>query len=508
MGIDAVESSCLAWRSAPTSSRTLLCDITVVSKGGEVVPVSNQDASPGQDVPEATPSGARILIRGACVLSMDPAVGDLAKADILVDEGTVVDIAPSIEAEAHVVDATDAIVIPGFCDPHIHSWEGALARLIPNNTTTAQEDSGLAYADEHSHHTRSYFDVLHHQFAPLYEPEDIYIGTLFTMLTAISGGITTVCDNMHNTRSYDHSVAAVQALVDAGIRGVHAYGKPTAGEYDQAFLENARRLRDEHFASDDQLTTMRMYALGRDTLEEIRTILVTRRELDLWVTFDSGLDNHPIGDLYASGEFDGRETLNHACFMSREQKEQVRDGGTRVNVCPRIETQFRRGYVPYLDWTEVGVHPGLSNDNPATCAIDMFAEMHTLYNQSRSVRHREAVPPDITLREVLAAATVRGADNCGLAEVTGSISPRKAADLVIIDTANPLLTPINNAYASVAQAAHAGTVRDVMIAGRFVKRNGQLVGVDFPALRDRILASQARLFERARWPLDRIDFTD
>jgi 5-methylthioadenosine/S-adenosylhomocysteine deaminase len=82
------------------------------------------------------------------------------------------------------------------------------------------------------------------------------------------------------------------------------------------------------------------------------------------------------------------------------------------------------------------------------------------------------------------------------------------ADLVIIDTANPLLTPINNAYASVVQAAHAGTVRDVMIAGRFVKRNGQLVGVDFPALRDRILASQARLFERARWPLDRIDFTD
>ena len=125
--------------------------------------------------------------------------------------------------------------------------------------------------------------------------------------------------------------------------------------------------------------------------------------------------------------------------MSREQKEQIRDGGTRVNVCPRIETQFRRGYVPYVDWTEVGVHPGLSNDNPATYAIDMFAEMHTLYNQSRSVRHREEVPPDITLREVLAAATVRGADNCGLAGVTGSISPGKAADLVIIDTANPLI---------------------------------------------------------------------
>ncbi|MTD52879.1 amidohydrolase family protein [Amycolatopsis pithecellobii] len=453
------------------------------------------------------PSDDRILIRGGCVLSMDSSVGDFPNADILVENGVITEIAPSIHADARVVDAGDTIIFPGFCDPHIHSWEGALARLIPHNTTTTEEDSGLAYADERSHLTRSYFNVLHHRFAPLYEPEDTYIGTLFTMLTAINGGITTVCDNMHNTRNIDHSIASIQALADSGIRGVHAYGRPRVGDYDRNFLANARKLRADYFSSDDQLTTMRMYALGRDTLDEIREILAVRRELDLWVTFDSGLETQPLAELYSSGEFDGRETLNHACFLSADQRKLMRDGGTRVNVCPRIETQFRRGYVPYPEWTELGVHPGLSNDNPATYAVDMFAEMHTLYNQCRAQRHREGVTPEITLRETLAAATIRGADNCGLGDVTGSLSPGKAADLVIVDTNSPLLSPINNAYATVVQAAHAGAIRDVMIGGRFVKWQGSL-NLDFPALKDRVLASQSRLLERAGWPLDAIDFTD
>ncbi|MCE0764070.1 amidohydrolase family protein [Pseudonocardia kujensis] len=422
----------------------------------------------------------------------------------------IVDIAPHIESDAAVVDLTDTIVFPGFCDPHVHSWEGALARLIPNNLTTVEEDSGLPeYADERSSPTRSYFNVLHHQFAPLYEPEDMYIGTLFTMLTALSGGITTVCDNMHNARTYEHAAAAVEALVDSGIRGVHAYGRPRVGSWDADVLRNAARLRDTYFATDKQRLTMRMYALGRDHLAEIREILRVRRELDLWVTFDSGLETQPLRELYERGEFDGRETLNHACFLSAEQKKQMRDGGTRVNVCPRLETQFRRGHVPYLEWTDLGVYPGLSNDNPATYAVDMFAEMHALYGHGRASRHREGErAEEVTLRETLRAATTRGADNCGLGDVAGKLAPGRAADLVVLDTDNVLLTPINNAYTSVVQAAHAGVVRDVMVDGCFVKWDSRLVDVDFASLKQRVLASQERLLRRAGWQLGPIDFTD
>lgn len=459
-------------------------------------------------LPSDVPKADRMIIRGGCILTMDDDRGDLAQGDILIENGIILDIAPSINADAHLVDAAGKIVIPGFSDPHIHSWEGALARLIPNNATTPEADGLPEVVREQASPTRSYFNVVHHRFAPLYEPEDIYIGTLFTLLSAINGGITSVCDNMHNSRSIDHSIASIEALIDSGLRGVHASGRPRVGTYDPAFLTNAKLLRERYFSSDNQLTSMRMYALGRDDLGEIRDILRVRRELDMWVSFDSGLELLPLAELYASGELDGREALNHGSFLDKEQRILLRDAGTRVNVCPRIETQFRRGDVPYLEWTEVGVEPGLSNDNPATFAVDMFAEMQTLYNFVRSQRHREGLVPEITLRETLAAATRRGADNCGLGDITGILAPGRAADLVMIDTDNVLLTPINNAYASVVQAAHPGVVTDVMVDGKFRKWSGELVDVNWRALRERISASQNRLLEKAKWPLQKIDFTD
>jgi hypothetical protein len=78
----------------------------------------------------------------------------------------------------------------------------------------------------------------------------------------------------------------------------------------------------------------------------------------------------------------------------------------------------------------------------------------------------------------------------------------------MIDTDNILLTPVNNAYASVVQAAHQGVVTSVMINGQFRKWAGELVDVDWANLRQRVQASQARLFQRANWPLETIDFSD
>ncbi|MFE1664529.1 amidohydrolase family protein [Microbacterium sp. P02] len=459
---------------------------------------------PGTDVPR----GERIIIRNATILTMDESIGDFANGDILIDGGVIVEIGPSIQSDAHVVEANGSIVLPGFCDPHIHSWEGALGRLIPNNASTPEADGLPEVVRQGSDSTRAYFTVLHHRFAPLYEPEDIYIGTLATLLTAIDGGITSVGDNMHNARSFDHSVAAVEALIDSGVRGFHAYGRPRVGSYDLRFLANAERLRDQYFSSDDQLTAMRIYALGRDDPDEVRDLLRVRRDLDLWVTFDSGLETLPLEELYGSGELDDRVTLNHASFLDLDQRSLLRDAGSRVNVCPRIETQFRRGDIPYREWVDIGVQPGLSNDNPATFGIDMFAEMQTLYNHVRAQGYRAGVEPRITLRETLAAATRRGADNCGFGEISGVLAPGRAADLIMIDTTNVRLTPTNNAYASVVQAAHPGLVSAVMIGGRFRKWEGELVDVNLGEIRNRIFASQERLFAKADWPLSRIDFSD
>lgn len=74
--------------------------------------------------PQAHP--VRTLITGGIVISMDPAVGDLDRGDVLLEDRVIVDVAEHIAApDAVVIDATDCVVMPGFVDTHRHTWQTA-----------------------------------------------------------------------------------------------------------------------------------------------------------------------------------------------------------------------------------------------------------------------------------------------------------------------------------------------------------------------------------------------
>ncbi|MFD7409512.1 hypothetical protein ACFV7R_44465, partial [Streptomyces sp. NPDC059866] len=68
----------------------------------------------------------KTLLTGGTVVSMDPAVGDLDRGDVLIEDGVIVEVAGRIDApDAEVIDATDRIVMPGFVDNHRHTWQTA-----------------------------------------------------------------------------------------------------------------------------------------------------------------------------------------------------------------------------------------------------------------------------------------------------------------------------------------------------------------------------------------------
>lgn len=160
---------------------------------------------------------------------MDENVGNLERGDILVTGSTITAVGQNLDAPgAHVIDATNMIAMPGMVDSHRHAWEGQLRRINPNATCL----------DDYSNAT-------HFSFAKYYRPEDIYVGNLLTALGAIDAGITTMIDNSHNSRTAAHADAAVEALLDAGIRAIHASGAPVAGEWDKAHWPgNWQRLQE------------------------------------------------------------------------------------------------------------------------------------------------------------------------------------------------------------------------------------------------------------------------
>src|SRR5690606_37669810 len=122
----------------------------------------------------------RVLLRGGCVLTLDPQLGDFDRADVLIEGSTIAAVQPNLDvADAEVIDASRMIVMPGFVDTHRHMWQGALRNVSPD---------GLL-----SDYTRDITGAARSVF----RPEDAYIGDLVSALGALNAGVTTVLDWSH-----------------------------------------------------------------------------------------------------------------------------------------------------------------------------------------------------------------------------------------------------------------------------------------------------------------------
>jgi hypothetical protein len=121
-------------------------------------------------------AGRRYLIRGGSVMSMDPNIGDFAKADVLVEGKKIVAIGANVDAgDAAVIDATGRIVMPGFIDTHHHQFETALRSFLAD---------GVLIKDGTPTGEINYYEYILVKFAPAYRPEDVYINELFGSLSA------------------------------------------------------------------------------------------------------------------------------------------------------------------------------------------------------------------------------------------------------------------------------------------------------------------------------------
>jgi len=89
----------------------------------------------------------------------------------------------------------------------------------------------------------------------------------------------------------------------------------------------------------------------------------------------------------------------------------------------------------------------------------------------------------LTTQEVLACATIEGARANGLGSKVGTLTPGKQADLIMLRTDRLNVTPLNDAATAVVAGMDTGNVDTVLIAGRVMKRHGELLHVDWPAVK-------------------------
>ena len=132
----------------------------------------------------------RTLIKGGYVLTQDPQLGEMAGADVLIEDDKIAAVGHGLSAEgARTIDATGDVVIPGFIDTHRHTWETSIRTSAP--------DFALI----------TYFGSILDKFAPHYRPDDVYAGNLWGSLECINAGITTLVDWSHIINTPDHADA-------------------------------------------------------------------------------------------------------------------------------------------------------------------------------------------------------------------------------------------------------------------------------------------------------------
>jgi cytosine/adenosine deaminase-related metal-dependent hydrolase len=418
---------------------------------------------------------------------MDPTTGDVFGGDLLVEDGKIAAVGRGLEVgDAEVVDASDCILIPGFIDSHRHTWETVIRGVAP--------DVSLA----------GYFEVVLAAFAPAYRPEDVYAGNYLGALECIDAGVTTLLDWSHINNTPEHADEAIRGLRQAGLRAVYCYGNPNTSLADWWYEsqlnapEDIRRVREQYFSSDDQLITLAMGTRGPGfcTPEVVKHDWKLARDVGAPISVHAGMG--PVAGRFSMvkqldemGLLGPDTTYIHCNYFSDEEFELVADSGGKVSIAPTVEMYMGHGTPPTAKALAHGLRPSLSIDVVTTVPGDMFTQMRTLFASDRLLAHEAAFeagnveePTLLTSREVLEFATIEGARVCGIEDRTGSLTVGKQADVVMISCAGSNMWPLIDPVSTVVHQADTRNVDTVMVAGRFLKRGGELVGADLPGARD------------------------
>ncbi|GAA4106904.1 amidohydrolase family protein [Actinomadura miaoliensis] len=437
----------------------------------------------------------RMLLRGGHVLTMDPDLGDLPSGDVLIEDGTIAAVRPHIDADAEVIDVAGRIVIPGFVDTHRHTWESAIRGVAPDATLD------------------DYFVDILDTFAPVYTPEDVHASNLAGALECLNAGITTLVDWSHINNTPEHADAAIRGLQEAGIRAQYAYGSANTSLAEYWFEskrvipgDDVRRVRSTYFSSSDGLLTMALATRGPGFCvpDVVRAEWALARELAIPITVHVGMGRQAgrfdmVRQLNELGLLGPDTTYVHCCYLSEEEWRLVADTGGTVSVAPQVEMQMGHGWPPVMKALEHGLRPGLSADVVTTVPGDMFTEIRAAFAADRArvnaaCWEADTPVPDtmLTARRMLEIATVNGAHVAGLEDRTGSLTPGKQADVVVVDATAINMAPVHDAAAAVTLSADVSNVETVIVGGVVRKRDGRLLA-DVNRARALVEASRDRL---------------
>ncbi|HVY59635.1 MAG TPA: amidohydrolase family protein [Xanthobacteraceae bacterium] len=466
--------------------RTVLAGTTALSAAALLPGRASAQAAAPAGGGTSLPARGDFVVRGAYVLSMDDNIGDFPVGDVHVRDGAIVAVGTTVQAPgAEVIDGKGMICMPGFVDTHWHHWTTFLRPVMR--------------ADDPK---RTYFPVtfalgLH------YTPEDSYRSVRLGLAEALSAGVTTTHNWAHNVRSPQHADAEVQAMRDGGLRGRFAYGPALGMPNDQPMnlADVARMKRD---IGNDPMLTLGICSRNIDgntggTRGAIDAAMAKKewgaaRELGLPITL------HTSGTgaikLLSGADLLGPDLqLVHPLNTDASDWEVLAKRGVHYSTSP-VGEAGRSGEMQFIEMMQAGVKVSISIDNVTAERCDCFACMHILQTVNK---HRTGGKFKLTTKRLVQMATIGGAEDLGFADRTGSLTPGKRADLILVRTDAPHMRLMGDPYDALVQLAQARDVDTVVVDGRILRRKGEFTALDYNKLLADAEQSLASLKTKAKW---------
>jgi cytosine/adenosine deaminase-related metal-dependent hydrolase len=444
----------------------------------------------------------RILIKNGIILTLDKSAGNFPLGDVLIEGTKISAVGPNLSVEdAEVIDASDMIVMPGFVDSHRHVWEGILRNI--GTDVPLEGEAG-------------YRSLILNTLAPAFRPEDAYVGNLVGLYGAIDAGITTILDWSHIQATREHGDAVIKALQESGMRAVFAYGYPSWKNPDAKQDDWIREIAKQYFSSKDQLLTFAVAPQGPEftPFDTAKSQWLLARELGVRITVHVGVGTAgkqgKLAQMGKAGLLKDDTTYVHCTTLSDDEIKMIVDTGGTVSLASSSEMMMGHGMPPIQKFLDRGLRPSLSIDAETNVPNDMFTQMRTVNSLQKGVIFEKklvgkgGLPAFLTSRDVIEFATIEGARANGLLNKTGTLTPGKEADLIMLRTDLPNILPVNDPIGAVVWGMDTSNVDSVFVAGKALKRNGQLLHVDLNRLMQQAYESRDYVVSKSGFKLPEI----
>jgi 5-methylthioadenosine/S-adenosylhomocysteine deaminase len=412
-----------------------------------------------------------IIIKNGTILTMDPHQTIVQKGFLCIRGDAISAVAKGDPQEfraAETIDAKGGLILPGLVNGHTHAAMTLFRGLA--------DDLPL-------------MEWLNHYIFPAesrMDREFVRTGTLLACAEMILSGTTTFCD------MYLFEGEVAEAAREAGMRCVvgevlYDFPSPNYGPVEEGlkYTESLIKKWQGHPLVSIAVEPHAVYTCSPDLL--IRANAMSKRyEVPLIIHIaESASEIEEVRKKYGKKPFEHLESLgvlgphviaDHCVQLDDAEIRRMVTHDVKAITMPESNMKLASGICPVPLLLAQGLTVGLGTDGCASNNnLDLFEEMDT----AAKLHKVGAMDPTVMdAYTVLKMATFSGAKALGMADRVGSLEVGKKADVIVVDTRKPHLTPMYNPYSHLVYAAKGSDVSHCIINGKLVMEDRKLLTLD------------------------------